>query len=264
MKKTILLSSLLCTSIFAFDLKNIAGEVAKNIPATTQNQSQSQSKSNLDNSTISSGLKEALKSGVTFATTQLGKKDGYLNNKNVKIPLPDNLEKAETIIRKAGGDKMADDLVKSMNNAASQAAPKTADIFMDAISKMSLSDAQNILNSGNNGATDYFKKNTTSSLKGLIKPIIQTSMKENNVAQYYDTANNFYQSSAKPLLNNSAVSGLAKNLGVNTDSSSESLDDYVTQKAIDGLFTMIAEKEAGIRANPVEQTSSILKQVFGK
>lgn len=261
MKKTVLLSSILLTSIFAFDLKSIATEVGKNIPSTTN---QSQNKSNLDNSTISSGLKEALKSGVTFATTQLGKKDGYLNNKDVRIPLPDNLANAEMLIRKAGGDKMADDLIKSMNSAASQAAPKTADIFMDTISKMSLTDAQKILNSGENGATDYFKENTTDSLKKMIKPIIQSSMKENNVAQYYDMANNFYQSSAKPLLNNSAISGLAKNLGVNTNSSDESLDDFVTQKAIDGLFTMIGEKEAGIRANPVEQTSSILKQVFGK
>ena len=261
MKKTVLLSSILLTSIFAFDLKSIATEVGKNIPSTTN---QSQNKSNLDNSTISSGLKEALKSCVTFATTQLGKKDGYLNNKDVRIPLPDNLANAETLIRKAGGDKMADDLIKSMNSAASQAAPKTADIFMDAISKMSLTDAQKILNSGENGATDYFKKNTTDSLKKMIKPIIQSSMKDNNVAQYYDMANSFYQSSAKPLLNNSAISGLAKNLGVNTDNSSDSLDDFVTQKAIDGLFTMIAEKEAGIRANPIEQTSSILKQVFGK
>ena len=143
MKKTVLLSSILLTSIFAFDLKSIATEVGKNIPSTTN---KSQSKSNLDNSTISSGLKEALKSGVTFATTQLGKKDG--------------------------GDKMADDLIKSMNSAASQAAPKTADIFMDAISKMSLTDAQKILNSGENGATNYFKDNTTDSLKKMIKPII--------------------------------------------------------------------------------------------
>src|SRR5574344_1443606 len=233
MKKTVLLSSILLTSIFAFDLKSIATEVGKNIPSTTN---QSQNKSNLDNSTISSGLKEALKSGVTFATTQLGKKDGYLNNKDVRIPLPPNLANAETLIRKAGGDKMADDLINSMNSAASQA-----------ISKMSLTDAQKILNSGENGATDYFKKNTTDSLKKMIKPIIQSSMKDNNVAQYYDMANSFYQSSAKPLLNNSAIS-----------------DDFVTQKAIDGLFTMIAEKEAGIRANPIEQTSSILKQVFGK
>ena len=102
MKKTVLLSSILLTSIFAFDLKSIATEVGKNIPSTTN---QSQNKSNLDNSTISSGLKEALKSGVTFATTQLGKKDGYLNNKDVRIPLPPNLANAETLIRKAGGDK---------------------------------------------------------------------------------------------------------------------------------------------------------------
>ncbi|AXK48326.1 hypothetical protein CRU87_00500 [Aliarcobacter trophiarum LMG 25534] len=261
MKKTILLSSILCSTIFAFDLKNIANEVAKNIPANVQNQQQT--KSSLDNNTISSGLKEALKSGVNFATTQLGKKDGYLNS-SVKIPLPDNLARAETIIRKAGGDKMADDLIKSMNNAASQAAPKTADIFMNAISKMSISDAQNILNGGDSAATEYFKKNTTNSLKELIKPIIQTSMKDNSVAQYYDGVNSLYESATKGLTNNSMVSGLAKNLGVDTNNSNKTLDDFVTQKAIDGLFSMIAEKEAGIRENPIEQTSSILKQVFGK
>ena len=79
------------------------------------------------------------------------------------------------------------------------------------------------------------QKNTTDSLKKMIKPIIQSSMKDNNVAQYYDMANSFINH-AKPLLNNSAISGLAKNLGVNTDNSSDSLDDFVTQKAIDGLL----------------------------
>jgi len=264
MKKTVLLSSILLTSIFAFDLKSIATEVGKNIPSTTN---QSQNKSNLDNSTISSGLKEALKSGVTFATTQLGKKDGYLNNKDVRIPLPPNLANAETLIRKAGGDKMADDLIKSMNSAASQAAPKTADIFMDAIEKMSLTDAQKILNSGEKAATEYFKKNTTESLKEAIKPIIEETMKENEVAGYYDTLNNYYQSSAKGLVDTSSVTNLAKNFGVDSylpGNSNESLDDYVTSKAIDGLFTIIAQKEAAIRKNPAEQTSSILKEVFGK
>ncbi len=89
-------------------------------------------------------------------------------------------------------------------------------------------------------------------------------MKDNSVAQYYDSANSLYESATKGLSNNSMVSGLTKNLGVDTSSSSKTLDDFVTQKAIDGLFSMIAEKEAGIRANPLEQTSSILKQVFGK
>lgn len=262
MKKSIIVSTIILgTFSFGFDLKSIASDVVKNIPSSTQNQSQT--KSNLDNNTISSGLKTALKSGVSFATSLLGKDNGYLNSA-VKIPLPDNLSNVETLIRKAGGDKIADDLIKSMNSAASQAAPKTADIFISAIDKMSLDDAKKILNGGDSAATDYFKKNTTNSLKKVIKPIIQNSMKDNNVAQYYDMANNFYESNAKPLLNNSAVSGLAKNLGLNTDSSNESLDDFVTQKAIDGLFSMIGEKEAAIRENPLEQTSSILKQVFGK
>src|SRR5574344_2870656 len=146
MKKSIIATSLILSSIYAnaFDLKGIASDVAKNV---IQNQTSSNSNinSNLDNSTISSGLKEALKTGVNYAVSSLGKDGGYLNNSAVKIPLPNNLQNAEKLIRKAGGDKMVDDLILSMNSAASKAAPKTADIFMDAISKMSLDDAQKIL-----------------------------------------------------------------------------------------------------------------------
>ncbi|PUE63734.1 hypothetical protein B0174_09780 [Arcobacter caeni] len=223
--------------------------------------------SNLDNATVSNGLKEALKSGVTYATTQLGSNNGYLNNKAVKIPLPNNLSKAESLIRTAGGDKMADDLINSMNAAASKAAPKTAEIFISAIDKMSVTDAQKILGGGNSAATEYFKTNTTESLKKSIAPIIQETMKENQVAGYYETVNNIYKSSAKGLVDNSAVMGMAKSFGVDSyvpGNSNESLDEFVTNKAIEGLFTMIAQKEAAIRTNPVEQTSSILKQVFGK
>ena len=104
-------------------------------------------------------------------------------------------------------------------------------------------------------------------MKKLIAPIIQETMKENQVATYYDTVNNLYKSSAKGLVDNSSVMGLAKNFGMESyvpGNSDESLDEFVTNKTIEGLFTMIAQKEAAIRANPVEQTSSILKQVFGK
>ena len=276
MKKSLLVSTLLLTSTltFALDLgsitKSVLDTVSKDTGTTqqiTNATSTNNTKSNLDNATVSNGLKEALKSGVTYATTQLGSSNGYLNNPLVKIPLPNNLSSAEKIIRSAGGDKMADDLIKSMNSAASQAAPKTADIFMDAISKMSLTDAQKILNSGENGATDYFKTNTTESLKKSIAPIIQETMKENQVAGYYETVNNIYKSSAKGLVDNSAVMGMAKSFGVDSyvpGNSNESLDEFVTNKAIEGLFTMIAQKESAIRTNPVEQTSSILKQVFGK
>lgn len=261
MKKQIIISTLLVSTLsFGFDLKNITSELTKNIPNSNQSSSQNQ---NLDNSTISNGLKEALKQGVNYATSSLGAENGYLNNKNAKIPLPQNLANIEGLIRKSGGDKMADDLINSMNKAASKAAPKTAQIFMNSISKMSLNDAQTILNGKNNSATEYFKKSSSSELKAMIKPIIQESMKENNVAQYYDLANNFFQSSTKSIQGNPLLSNLAKTAGLSTDSN-ESLDDYITSKAMDGLFSMIAQKEANIRENPLEQTSSILKQVFGK
>ncbi|MGE4382540.1 MAG: DUF4197 domain-containing protein [Arcobacter sp.] len=269
MKKSIIASTLILstTFVFALDLGSIAKGVLDTATTTNQTKSTTQTSSNLSDSTVSSGLKEALKTGVKYATTQLGATNGYLNNSAVKIPLPDNLAKAETLIRSVGGDKMADDLILSMNNAASKAAPKTAEIFIDAIDKMTVTDAQKILTGGNNAATEYFKSNTSASLKKAITPIIQETMKENQVASYYDTANNLYKSNTKGLTQNSQVMGLAKNFGVDSylpGNSDESLDEFVTNKAIEGLFTMIAQKEAAIRQNPVEQTSSLLKQVFGK
>jgi hypothetical protein len=280
MKKSIIASTLILTTTFtfAFDLGSIAKSVVDNVTqeqttTTTQKTTvavaptQSNTNSNISDSTVSNGLKEALKTGVNFAVTQLGTNNGYLNNTAVKIPLPDNLAKAETLLRSAGGNKIADDLINSMNTAASKAAPQTAEIFMNAIDKMSLTDAQGILSGGNEAATNYFKANTTDSLKKLISPIVQETMKENNVASYYDTINNVYKSSAKGLVENSGIMSMAKNFGVDSyipTSSDESLDSYITTKTIDGLFTMIGQKEAAIRANPVEQTTSILKQVFGK
>lgn len=271
MKKSIIASSIILTSAltFALDLGTIAKGVMDTVSKeqTTTTSTTTNNSSNLNDSTISSGLKEALKTGVKFATTQLGSSNGYLNNSLVKIPLPQSLVSTEKIIRTAGGDKMVDDLINSMNAAASKAAPQTAEIFIDAIDKMSVSDAQKVLSGGNNAATNYFKENTSDSLKKLITPIIQESMKENQVAGYYDSVNNLYKTSTKGLVDNSGVMSLAKNFGVDSyipGSSNESLDEFVTNKAIEGLFTMIAQKEAAIRTNPLEQTSSILKQVFGK
>ena len=276
MKKSILVSTLLLSAslTFALDIGGIAKGVVDNVSKDnnivgqfTNTASSTSTKSNLDNSTVSNGLKEALKGGVDFAVKQLGANNGYLNTAAAKIPLPDNLAKGEALIRKAGGDKMADDLINSMNNAATKAAPQTAKIFMDAIDKMSLADAQKILAGGNDAATNYFKANTTDSLKKSINPIIQQSMKENQVATYYDSVNNIYKSTAGNLVGNSGVTAMAKNFGVDSyipGNSNESLDEFVTSKAIDGLFAMIAQKEAAIRTNPLEQTSSILKQVFGK
>lgn len=267
MKKKIILSSLvLCSTLsFAFDLNSFTKEIVNDITKTETKQDQTIT-SSLSQDTVSKGLKEALKVGVNYATKTLGAQNGYLNNADVKIPLPQNLQKAETLIRSVGGDKVADDLIKSMNNAATNAAPETAKIFIDAIEKMNLEDAKKILAGDEHSATNYFKENTNEALKKLIKPIVNKTMQENSVSKYYDTFNTYYKQYGKEYVENSSVMNLAKNFGVDEyipSSSDESLDDYVTNKAIDGLFKMISEKEASIRENPVEQTTSILKKVFG-
>jgi len=272
-KKKVIVSLALCaTTAFSFDFGSIAKDVVNNVTNSTSEDKSSQtttttnSNSNLSESTVSSALKEALQNGVTYAVETLGAENGYLNNSEVKIPLPENLQKVETIIRKAGGDEVADNLINSMNTAATKAAPQTAEIFASAIEKMSVDDATTILNGDDDAATKYFQTNTSDSLKETIKPIIEETMEQNDVAKYYSAFNDYYKEYGKDYVENSSVMGVAKNFGVDSylpSSSDENIDDYVTQKAIDGLFTMIAQKEAAIRENPVEQTTSLLKEVFG-
>jgi hypothetical protein len=274
MKKNITLSALTIilgtTLVFGFDfgsaldmMKKVDTSKLKDI--TTSTLSSKKSSTSLDSLTVSSGLKQALKKGVSYGIKTLGSKDGYL--KHFKIPLPKNLQKGEKIIRKLGGGKMADDLINSMNKAATQAAPKTAKIFLSAIDKLTIKDSKKILMGSNNEATKYFEKHTTKSLASMIKPIVKQSMKDNKVATYYDKANGFYNSKAKGYLQNNKITSLAKKFGVNKyipQSSDTKLDDYVTKKAIAGLFKMIATKEKDIRKNPIAQTTSLLKKVFGK
>lgn len=261
---SVLTSLTLASSIaFSFDISGFASDALK---TATQTSTPTKTSSNLSDSTVSSGLKEALKVGVNFGVKALSQKDGYLNNADVKIPLPDKLAKAETLLRKVGGDKTADDLIKSMNDAATEAAPQTASILMKAIEKMNVQDAKTILAGDDHAATEYFQKNTTGSLQELIKPIVQKSMKKNSVAKYYDKFNGLYTSNIKGVTENSSMMGMAKSFGADEYLPSDKdakLDDYVTSKAIEGLFTMIATKEAQIRKDPVAQTTSLLKQVFG-
>ena len=264
-KKAIISSILICSSIsYAFDFNALTKDVVKNITDTTPKQEQTMS--SISENTVSNGLKQALKVGVDYAVKNLGAQNGYLNNQEVKIPLPENLQKAETIIRKVGGEKVANNLINSMNSAATNAAPKTAEIFVNAIDKMSLEDAKKILAGDENAATSYFKENTSEALRKMIKPIVIKTMEENSVTKYYDTFNTYYKEYGKDYVENSSVMNLAKSFGADKyipSSSDENLDDYVTSKAIDGLFKMIAQKEASIRQNPVEQTTSLLKKVFG-
>ncbi len=263
MKKKLLLFISITTLTFSFDFGSLVNSATESLSTT---KTSTTTRTNLTNSTVASGLKEALNVGVDFAIKELGKENGYLNNSLVKIPLPDNLAKAEGLIRKAGGDKIADDLISSMNKAATEAAPKTVKIFTKAISDMNLEDAKKILAGDNNAATNYFQTNTSDALKKVITPIVQESMKDNSVAKYYQIFNDTYKTYGKDLVESTSVMGYAKSFGVDSflpSSSDEKLDDYVTNKAIDGLFKMIAQKEADIRNNPIEQSTSLLKKVFG-
>jgi hypothetical protein len=268
-KKKIIISSVIisATFCFAFDFGSITKDVVNRLSDNGQKQPQDAHLSSLSQETVSNGLKKALQIGVDYAIENLGAQNGYLNNPVVKIPLPQNLQKIEGVVRKAGGDKIADDLINSMNKAASNAAPKTAKIFLDAIDKMSLEDAKKILAGDEHSATNYFKENTNEALTQMIKPIILESMEDNSVSKYYNTFNSYYKQYAQEYIQNSSVMNAAKSFGANKyipNASDENLEDYVTNKAIDGLFVMIAQKEASIRKNPVEQTTSLLKKVFGQ
>lgn len=268
MKTKLILSSIvLSTSLsFAFDFKNFAKEmINENVNKETSSKQEKEINSSLSDTTISKGLKEALNIGVKYAIENLSKENGYLTN--AKIELPNNLDKAESLIRKAGGEKYADELIKSMNDAATKAAPKTIDIFTNAIKDMNIDDAKKILAGDKNAATNYFKSSSFSKLKETISPIVKESIKDSSVASYYNKFNSFYQETGKDYVGSSSLMGYAKNFGVDKyipNSDPRSLDDYITDSAINGLFSMIAKKETDIRDNQSSQTTSILKEVFAK
>ena len=252
------LTTALCLNLsFAFSLDDITKIATDSLKKTETTNTKT-------SSMITSGLKEALSKGVQTAIESLSKENGYFNSA-AKIPLPESLSSTEALIRKAGAGKYADDLIKAMNSAASQAAPKTAPIFLDAIKDMGIDDANKVLQGSNTAATQYFKDNTYSKLKDMISPIIKNSIASNDVAKYYDAFNSAYKTYGKDLVDSNGVMGYAKSFGVDKyipSTDDKSLDEYITSKALDGLFEMIQKEEIAIRENPVNRTTDLLKQVF--
>lgn len=201
------------------------------------------------------GLKEALSKGVEHAVATLGHNDGFLTNLSVKIPMPEKLQTAEKTLRALGQNQMADDFVGSMNHAAEKAVPEAAAVFGDAIKQMSITDAQAILTGPDDSATQYFRKTTQTNLFARFYPIVQKVTEQVGVTAQY-----------KQMM--SKVSG-AESLGglfggrAQTGLQAGDLDAYVTNKALDGLFKMVADEEKSIRENPVARTSDLLQKVFG-
>lgn len=196
---------------------------------------------------IAGGLKEALSKGVTFAIDTLGKENGFLNDVRVRIPLPASLKKMEKGLRIAGQGKLVDDFIGSMNHAAEKAVPVAVDVFVDAIKQMSFDDARKILFSGEqDSATQFFRRTSEETLREKFRPIVEKFTAETGVTNKYKAMIGKYGFAAQ-LLGKDA-----------TD-----LDGYVTQKALDGLFFMVAEEEKKIRKDPIGRTTSLLKKVFG-
>jgi hypothetical protein len=192
------------------------------------------------------GLKEALGKGAQQAVAKLGKDGGFLNDVNVKIPLPDELKKVEKLLRTLKQDKYADEFVTTMNHAAERAVPEAAGLLKDTIQQMSLEDARAILKGPDDAATQYFRKNNEAKLKERFLPIVKQATDQAGVTSAY-----------KKLLDKAGpAAGL---LG----KQATDVDGYVTGKAMDGLFKMIAAEEKAIRQNPVARTTDLLKKVFG-
>jgi uncharacterized protein DUF4197 len=205
-----------------------------------------QSNANLSTDTITAGLKEALKVSTTQAVAKTGKPDGFLGNPAIRIPLPTNLQKARTGLQLVGMGPQMDQLEVGMNRAAEQATPLAKQIFLNALMKMTITDARNILNGGDTAATQYFKSTTSEELTTAFAPIVHKAMQNVGVVRQYDQ-----------LMQNSMAGPLLQSRGVN-------LDQYVVGKTLDGLFYMLGQEETQIRKNPAAQTTAILRQVFGR
>ena len=201
--------------------------------------------SDISNSEATSGLKEALIVGAGKAINNLGSTDGFFGNPLVKIPLPDGMQKAEKAMRMFGMGKQADDLVLKMNRAAELAVPEAKTLLVNAVKKMSVKDAKDILTGGEDAATQYFKTATSGPMAEKFLPIVKKATENVQLAQQY---NKYAEMGSKY--------GLVKKEQAN-------VEQYVTQKTLDGVYLMMAEEEKGIRRDPMGQASSLLKKVFG-
>ncbi|MCX5816336.1 MAG: DUF4197 domain-containing protein [Proteobacteria bacterium] len=244
MKKTSLLSAIFLFGMVALCyagplddmLKGVKLPAGVNLPGAGQ-----------DDSTIVSGLKEALSIGTGNAVVSTSKLDGYYKNQMIRILLPDNIQTMAGVLGKLGYQKQVDNFILSMNRAAEKAAPKAKAYFVDAIKQMSFDDARKILSGGDTAATDYFKSKTSGKLFNEFKPVVSKSMNDVGVTRSYKEMTGKY-TSAVPFASLESLD----------------LDQYVTNKALDGLFYMVGQEEKKIRTDPAARVTDLLKKTFGK
>jgi len=200
--------------------------------------------SELTENEVAQGLKEALIKGVREGSQSAGKVDGFLNNPEIRIPFPPEVEKVEKHLRQIGLGGEVDRFVESMNHGAEKAASRAVPIFEKAVKEMTVRDAWDILRGSDDAATVYLREKTSDPLFEAFQPVVQKSLEEVSATRYYSDIVNTYNKI--PLVEK-----------VDPD-----LDAYVTEKAMDGLFLLIAREEKKIREDPVERTTALLRKVF--
>lgn len=201
--------------------------------------------SELSNQDASAGLRAALDKGASNAVGKLGAENGFLFNDKVKIQLPSLLERARPLLNMAGKGQQLDELVVAMNHAAESAVPLAKPLLVDAVKSMSISDAKNILTGGDTSVTDFFKQKTAAPLGQKFLPIVKKVTDRVGLSAKYN-----------------GVMGQASRLGA-VSPEEASVEAYVTQRALDGLYLMIAEEEKAIRRDPIGSGSKIIGKVFG-
>lgn len=198
----------------------------------------------LSNQDANSGLKAALEKGSLAAVAKLGVENGFLNNDKVKIQLPPIFEQARPLLKMTGRGQQLDDLVVSMNHAAEAAVPMAKPLLLNAVSSMSVADAKQILTGGDTSVTNFFHDKTSTQLAVKFLPIVKKVTDRADLSAKYNGA-----------------MGQVSKLGLAPQQTT--VEDYVTQRALDGLFTMIAEEEKAIRRDPIGTGSKIISKVFG-
>lgn len=226
----------------AFSLSNC--DTVQDIVNTTLGGSSS-SGGGLSNDQIVSGLKQALIQGTSNGVNVLSVKDGFFKNAAVKVLFPPEAQKVEKTLRDVGAGQVVDIAVEKINRAAENAASGAKDIFVNAITKMTVTDAMDILMGSDNACTNFLKKSTSSALFASFNPVIKNSLNQVGASDAWSTV----------MTNYNRIPFVEK---VNPD-----LDDYVTNKAMDGVFHMIEKEEKLIRKDPVKRVTDLLKKVFG-
>jgi hypothetical protein len=217
----------------------VVASFSVNVPA--------QRNTRISDATIALGLREALTKGVNFAVDSLGREDGFYENPEVKIPLPKSLKSVTRVVRFAGYGERVDAFELALNRAAEKAVPVAVDVFVDAIKQMTFDDARKILFSGeDDAATQFFRRTSEDKLRGKFRPIVEDFTEETGVTRSY-----------KDMMDKAGF------MGAFVGEDARDLDGYITEKALDGLFYVVAQEEKKIRKDPIGRTTKILRDVFG-